>query len=283
MRHESIVKGLMAGAAALLLTTALPLQAQPRASMDRKDDSGIGVARITTVQGDASRRHGEHGDLVSAESGMPVVGGDTVKTGAGGRVELRLDRSNYLRLAPDSEVKLRQMGERAYQIDVIRGTVAYTMMKYGEADVDLRTPESNVVPHKAGVYRVVVPDEKSWMVAVRKGEAEVLTPDNNIIVKKGKMAESRAYEHGKKAGVTSAPSRDGFDEWVARRDQILESERGPVYARGWAPGYIHAGYGWGWPYWDPFWGYYGGYYGWGGPRVVVATHFGGGGRGGHRR
>jgi hypothetical protein len=284
MKLESLRQGLLAGAVLLLAAPAAWTQTSHRTGTggERDQQTGVGVARVTAVQGDASRQHGGRGDTVSAEAGMPLVSGDVLRTGAGGRAELRLDRSNYLRLAPASEVRVRQLGEQSYQIDIVHGTVAYTMMKYGEADVDLRTPESNVVPRKAGVYRITVPDDKSWLVMARHGETEVLTPDHNVIVKRGKMLESRAYEHGAKAGLTSAPRPDGFDEWVARRDQILEQQRGPVYARGpWGPSAVHVGVGWGWPYWDPFW--YGGYYGYGygyGTRVIVSSGFHGGG---HRR
>jgi ferric-dicitrate binding protein FerR (iron transport regulator) len=206
---------------------------------------------------------------------MPLVAGDTVVTGPGGRAEVRLDDANYVRLSQNAEVRLKQLGERTYSLEVLRGTVAYSMLKYGEADVDMQTPNANVVPRKDGLYRVAVLSPKESTVTVRKGEAEVLTPDGTVVVKKGKEAlVSGAAERR----VASAPNKDAFDEWNERRNEMLDRGRGPMYAGGpWYPG-THIGVGWGWPYYDPFWYPYGGFY----PRTVIVTGHRGGG-GGHRR
>lgn len=247
----------MGAAAAVLMTAGLA-----GAAMRQRNE--LGVARVSASAGDAAKRHGTGGDLVQAEAGMPLVAGDTVTTGPGGRLEVRLDDSNYLRLSQNSEVRLKQLGERAFRLDVIRGTVSYSMLKYGEADVDLQTPNANVVPRKDGIYRVTVRGPKESSVIVRKGEAEVLTPDGSVVVKKGK--EAAVSEPGERR-IAAAPGKDPFDEWSERRNDLLEHDRGPVYARGpWYPG-PHIGVGWGWPYYyDPFWyPYYGGF----GPRVVV--------------
>jgi len=200
------------------------------------------------------------------------VAGDTLVTGASSRAEVRLDNSNFVRLGPNSEIKLRQLGERAYQIDVVRGAISYTMMKYGEADVDLRTPNANVVPRKDGVYRVQVTGPKDSQVMVRKGEAEAMTPDGSVVVKKGKALAMRESDPAK-GKVTSAAKQDAFDDWNERRDDILQSARGPIYGGGpWYPSAVHVGVGWGggWGYWGPYWGglwgpYWGGYY----PRAGV--------------
>jgi hypothetical protein len=245
---------------------AASLMAQRPRSESREDDRGVGVARLTAVTGEVSKRHGDRtSELVRAESGTPLVGGDWVATAIGSRAEVRLDRSNFIRLGPNAEIRLLQLGERSFQIDVIRGTVSYTMLKHGEADVDLRAPNANVVPRKDGVYRVEVTGMDDANVVVRKGEAEVLTPDRSVIVKGDKVLIVRDAKGPRQ--VSSAPDRDAFDDWVHRRDRIMEQERGPVYERdGWYPGRVHVGVGWGWgfpwgwgSYWGPYWGY-GGFY-----------------------
>jgi hypothetical protein len=181
------------------------------------------------------------------------------------RAEVRLDDSNFIRLGPSTEVRLLQLGQRSFQVDVIRGSASYTMLKHGEADIDLRTPNGNVVPHKHGVYRVEVPEPARSRVIVRKGEAEVLTPGGSVMVKKGKAISLHDADRAVRTQTASAPSKDGFDQWNERRDRIVEDARGPVYSRrGWAPGRIHLGLGWGWGgpwgWWCPGWGWGPGYY-----------------------
>lgn len=269
-----------------LLAMPVSLFAQPRRQTN-SDNSGVGVARVSMVAGDASRRHGR--DVMAAESGMPLVGGDSLSTGSASRAEIRLDDSNFLRLDSNSEVLLKQLGQRAFQISVVSGSVAYSMLRYGEADVDLRTPNANIVPQKDGVYRVEVLGPKESKLIVRQGEAEVLTPQQNLHVKKGKSYIAREYEHGARMEVASAPDKDAFDEWTQRRDKMMDENRGPRYARNrWFPGMVNVGVGYGgYPYWgggfwgDPLWGpypYYGGFYG--GPTVIVRGGGGGWGRGG---
>lgn len=252
----------------------------------RERSRGTGVARLSAVSGDVIWKHSGLGDVMSGEAGVPLVGGDSIRTNANSKAEIRLDRSNFLRLNSESEVQLLQIGERAFQVSVVRGDVSYTMMKHGDADVDLTTPGGHVVPKKDGIYRVMVFDASNTSVTVRKGEAEVLTPTGNVKVKSGKMM--RVSSNAATArNLNSASEKDTFDDWAKNRDKMMDRERGPGYS-GWyaSPVVVGAGWGWGWgwPYWG--WGpYWGGY--WGGPavRVGVAVPIGGHGGhgGGHRR
>lgn len=260
-------------AAMLLAGTAM---AQPRVNRERPND-GVGVARISAANGDVSKRHGDNGDVVSADAGAPLVSGDSVRTGSGARAEVRLDDSNFLRLGPGAEVQLRQLGDHYFRIEVVRGEVGYTMLKYGRAETSLHAPNADFVLVKEGVYRVAVDGPNSSRVIVRKGEAEVLTSQRSVVVHSGRSMRVEELDHGTRAAVVGAPNKDGFDEWAARRDQMLGSGR-PGYG-GWYPRtMIGVGYGYGYPFYDPFWGFYGGYY----PR-----YYGGGGavivRGGRRR
>lgn len=291
MRAPMINRTWLGVATVALLAMPVSLFAQPRRQTNmNRSDNGVGVARVSMVAGDASRLHGR--DRMAAESGMPLVGGDSLSTGPASRAEIRLDDSNFLRLDANSEVLLKQLGQRAFQINVVRGSISYSMLRYGEADVDLRTPNANVVPQKDGVYRVEVNGPKDSRLIVRQGDAEVLTPQQNVRVKKGKSFVMREYEHGARLETASAPNKDTFDEWIQRRDKMMDQNRGPRYARNpWYPGMVHVGvgYGYGYPYWaggfwgDPLWGpypYYGGFFG--GPTVVVRGggwgRVGGGGR-----
>lgn len=241
----------------LLPSSAAPPRDTPRDAPPKDDRAwpgGIGVARLTAVSGDVTWKHAGSGDVMSAEAGVPLVGGDSIRTNASSKAEIRLDRSNFVRLNADSEVQLLQLGDHAYRLSVVRGDVAYTMMKRGDADVEMKVPGGNVIPRKSGVYRIVAKSPETSAVTVRKGEAEVMTSSGNIRLKSGKTLtlDSSTASARSKSG---APAKDSFDAWVTRRDKILDQDRGPVYA-GWYPGPVTVGlgWGWGWPYWG--WGSY---------------------------
>jgi len=230
---------------------------QARERSDRAAD-GVGVARISTVNGDVAKRHGGNGDLVTADSGAPLVSGDSVLTKAGARAEIRLDRSNFLRLGSNSEVRLRQLGEKYFRIEVLAGDVGYTMLKYGRAEATLHTPNVDYVLVKDGVYRVRVDGPKSSQVQVRKGEAEALTPEKSVVVHSGRSLRVEELDKSTHTAQANLGNRDAFDEWAKRRDQMLSAGQGGY--GGWYPRTV-IGVGYGYPFYDPWWGFYGGYYG----------------------
>ena len=303
-RTMSLPTLLLAGALAIpfAATNLMAAPPPPRTTGRSQASGGVGVARLTAAAGDVQRRHGGVNDVSRANSGTALVGGDSLITGSASRAEVRLDPSNFVRLDENTEIRFRELGERSYQIDVIRGDASYSMMRGGEADVDLRLPNANVVPSKDGIYRVDVASNTKSTVIVRKGQADVLTPSKSTTVKKNKSVAIEGNEQATQTEIASAPGKDAFDAWNQRRDKILEKERGPVYARGgWYPGRVHLGFGWG-PYWGPYWGSYWGSYGGFYNPIIIAPRGGfdrdfghggrsgrgsggfshGGGRGGHR-
>lgn len=223
---------------------------------DRAWPGGIGVARLSAVSGDVTWKHAGSGDVMSAEAGVPLVGGDSIRTNANSKAEIRLDRSNFIRLNSESEVQLIQLGDHAYRLTIVRGDVAYTMMKHGDADVEMKVPGGNVIPRKSGVYRIVINSPDTAAVMVRKGETEILSPSGNARLKSGKTLAVGTGPSPARS-QSAAARKDSFDAWVERRDKILDQDRGPVYA-GWYPGPVTVGlgWGWGWPYsgWGPYWG-----------------------------
>lgn len=257
MKRNIVYGDLWRGVLVLALLLVGPAVAQPPSSRTGRDDgNGIGVARIALIAGDVSRQHGPQGDLVSADAGAPLVGGDSVFTKTGSRAEIRLDETNFLRLGPDTEVRLTQLGERYYQIELVRGTVGYSMLRHGEADASIHTPHADVTFVKDGVYRVTVENSKLTCVVVRRGAAEVSSANRSTTVRRGQSFRASEPEQGKR--VAAAPKRDAFDEWVERRDRFAAEGREMRAGRPWRV-YPTIGLGYGYPFYDPFWGFYGGY------------------------
>ena len=59
-----------------------------------KTDQGVG--RISMIHGDVSTQRGDSGTWSAAILNQPVVNGDKVSTGDGGRAEVQLDYANAL-------------------------------------------------------------------------------------------------------------------------------------------------------------------------------------------
>src|ERR1700726_286232 len=65
-----------------------------------------GVGRISMIHGDGSTQRGDSGDWSAAVLNQPLLNGDKVSTGAGGRAEVQLDFANILRLGSNAQASI---------------------------------------------------------------------------------------------------------------------------------------------------------------------------------
>jgi hypothetical protein len=263
----------------MAVALAIPSWAEGRydARGNRNSGSQLGVARVSLADGDVVIQRAGTGDRMQALGGMPMVAGDSISTGRNSRVEVELGRANFVRLAPESKLRIDDLGNRNYRVEVVSGTVMYSELPGGEADTNILTPHVTVLPTKKGEYRIDVLEAGQTNVAVRKGEAEVISPDGSEVLKKGRRIVVRGEASNTEVRMAKLGDRDSFAQWNKRRNKLLAD--GSV-RRGWAPFY-----GPYYPYWAwSGWGYYPFYrpYPYAGVGGTVVISGGGGGRGGHR-
>ncbi|MBY0507806.1 MAG: FecR family protein [Bryobacteraceae bacterium] len=229
-----------------------------------------GMARMSVADGAVEVLRGS-GDRVAGRGGMTLQADDTVFTGRSSRAEIDLGPGNLIRLSEETRVRVVDIGNRYYRVEVLSGEASVSQLKGAEADIDILTPQATARPRKAGVYRVTVREGAQTDVTVRKGEAEV-GPER---VKSGQRVSLRGGRQSPEVRASAAEPKDAFDRWNERRDDVLE----PRYRNN----NVLLGGGFGYPYWGSgFWGP-----GWGpglwgpgfgggfGPRVFVGRGFGG--------
>src|SRR6202044_3035346 len=102
-----------------------PGQAGPMGNAEPGGPSGEGpaandhgVGRISMIHGAVSTQRGDSGDWSAAILNQPVLGGDKVSTGDGGRAEVQLDFANILRLGADSKANVANLTKEKIQIQV---------------------------------------------------------------------------------------------------------------------------------------------------------------------
>ena len=70
-----------------------------------------------------------------------------------------------------------------------RGLIDYSVFKGTEAEVEIDTANVAIRPaQKDGIYRIEINAEGETLVIVRKGSAEIATPQGSTQVEKGQMA-----------------------------------------------------------------------------------------------
>jgi hypothetical protein len=266
----------------LLLALAVLAAAPARAQEQEEEKTDTGVARISLIRGEVFMTRGDSGDQVAAKINIPLVRGDKVFTGEKAQAEIQLDHSNIIRLAPGAEIRIADLTRSQIQLQVAKGLVNYTVLKTNEAQIELDTPNMAVRPVKDGSYRIQVTSPTETLLIVRKGDADVTTPEGTTKVDEGRIIMVRGSDKPEYQ-LAKAPDRDDWDKWNNDRDKEIQNAKSYKYANhyytgaqdldrngrweyiqeygdyawtpyvsaGWAP--YSAGY-WGWaPYWGWTW------------------------------
>jgi hypothetical protein len=197
-----------------------PQPGGPSGEGPAKVDQGVG--RISMIHGAVSTQRGDSGTWSAAVLNQPVVNGDKVSTGPDGRGEVQLDYANILRLGSSSQANIANFTQKYIQIQVGQGLANYSVFGESEAEPEIDTPNVAVHPaHQDGVFRIEVRPDGDSIIIVRKGEAQISTPQGIGEVKQGEMATVRGSGADARYKISPAPERDDWDRWNTDRDRMI--------------------------------------------------------------
>jgi hypothetical protein len=254
-------------------------QAPPPDAMGQEQGPSPGAARISLMNGQVSTMRGDSGDWVAAIVNAPVVQGDAVATAQGSRAEIQLDFANILRLDQNAEVKIAALNQNRIQIQVASGRIDFVVLKGSEAQVEIDTPNMAVLPQGEGVYRIQIDADSQTQLTVRKGRAQVSTPEGSTDVVQDEVIHVRGTDNPEYQVASAAPD-DEWDKWNSKRNRTIQQaqswqymnqyytgaqdldqygtwENTPDYGDVWSP---NVGPDWE-PYadgnwdWEPYWGW----------------------------
>ncbi len=192
------------------------------AAWAQEDEPGRGVARLSLMNGDVSIRRGDSGDWMAGAVNTPLMVRDSVLTGVGSRAEVQFDWANMLRLAPGTEVRLAELENQRYQVELARGTVTLGVLRDSDAEIEVNTPQVSVRPVKRGLYRITVREDGHSEVTVRAGEAEVFTPRGTERLDSGRAMLVRGTASDPEFQMVRAAAEDDWDRWNENRNRDLE-------------------------------------------------------------
>ncbi len=206
----------------LFAVTGLLAAAQegPPPSEDRPQGNEPGVAHISLIHGDVSMQRGDSGDWVATSINTPVVSGDTVSTSDGSRAEIQLDFANVLRLSGQSQAKIADLSHNHIQVQIAQGYANLSMLRAGDGEVEIDTPNVAIHPARDGRYRIEVNSDSETNVIVRQGEAEVSTPQGSTTVHAGEVISIHGTDDPEYK-VSEAPGADDWDRWNQDRDRAI--------------------------------------------------------------
>ncbi len=196
--------------------------AQPQAQEQAQAEPSSSVARISLTHGDVSTQRGDSGDWATAALNQPMVSSDKISTGTNSRAEVQLDSANILRLGDSTLASIAGLSRTQIQVQLERGLIDYSVFKGTEAQVEIDTANAAVRPaQKDGIYRIEINAEGETLITVRKGSAEIATPQGSTQVEKGQMAIVRGTGDDTQYKLAEAPSNDSWDSWNNERNRLI--------------------------------------------------------------
>ncbi|MFM2126242.1 MAG: hypothetical protein RL328_2693 [Acidobacteriota bacterium] len=257
---------------------ALPTVAQ---NYDEGDDPEHGVARLSLMNGDVSVRRGDTGEVVAGELNAPLVALDHVLTGEGSRAEVQFDWATMIRMGPASEIRLGELTDGSYLIQVAEGQTTVRILRDSNAQVEISTPTISVRPTQKGTYRITVRPDGATEVTVRDGQADIFTPRGSEVLREGRTLQARGTASDPEFMIVAGIPKDDWDRWNQDRDRDLDrgyddyryvsqSIPGAAGLSGYGRWVYDSPYGWVWvpnvtTGWAPYrigrWSYVN-YYGW---------------------
>ncbi|MGA8144519.1 MAG: DUF6600 domain-containing protein [Candidatus Acidiferrales bacterium] len=178
-----------------------------------------GVARVSSIRGDVSTQRGDNGEWVAATVNTPVAQGDRVSTGDKSRAELQLDFADTLRMSDRVTVKIANLTRSQIQLQIGEGLTTYTVNRGAEAATEIDTPNAAIRPLAGdGEYRILVNSDAETQVVIRRGSAEISTPQGSTRVDAGQMITIAGTDNPQYR-VSQAPARDDWDNWNNDRNR----------------------------------------------------------------
>ncbi len=202
---------------------------QAGAEPEPQDQPGAPVARLSVINGDVSVRRGDSGEWVAAAMNAPLMAGDAISVGPGGRAEVQFDFANFVRIAGDSELRISSLENGRYQVQMARGMATWRVLRDGSAQAEISTPLVAVHPERDTAVRVDIAPDNSTRVIVRRGAADVSHARGSQQIREGGMMMVRGEPNDPEFQVVAAVPRDGWDAWSDERDQYLLRAQSPQY------------------------------------------------------
>ena len=189
------------------------------------------VARISLISGnDVSFSRGDDPeDWQPADLNVPMTLGDRIWTGDDGRIELQVHGGSVVRLAARTDAQALNLTGSMKQFSISLGTASFQVRRLADDEVfEVDTPNAAVTFERPGDYRVDVDNDGNSRVQVRRGRAIAAAGGGQVPLSAGDEMDIDGIDQPR-YDIVAVPRPDGWDQWVAQRDQQLAQGRSYTY------------------------------------------------------
>jgi hypothetical protein len=217
----------------LLLIVLLAMPAAARANNDDNQDEPLEtarVARVSLLRGEVDLCRAGNNQWESASPNLPLVEGDTIATGPDARFEIQIDDLTFVRVGPDSVLRLATLRDGGVALSLTVGVVTASLAGFDHERefFEIDGPQMTVAAERGGSYRLDAGSDGRVGVTVRGGgRARIYSETSGFTLRDGRRAELIAA--GDEAGdwdLLVAPPFDEWDQWTDERERrVLELAR----------------------------------------------------------
>src|ERR1044072_6133026 len=211
-----------------LLSTLLLFSPAVRAADDTTDDEyeeHARVLRVSLTKGEVSLLRAGESEWESARLNTPLVEGDTLSTGRDSRLEIQADSRNFIRVGPDSVLKVVTLRDEGIALSISEGTATIRLARFDKdkAHFEVDAPRTTVAAERTGQDRIEVLQEGAVRVTVREeGRARVYSNNSGFELRSGRTASLYVDGAGEADWALSrAADFDEADSWNRQRAQDL--------------------------------------------------------------
>lgn len=175
---------------------------------------------INLVSGNVTVGRGDRQQALTSTDDLQT--GDSVTTGAGGRVEVLLNPGSYMRVDENSEFEMTDASLDELFVKLVKGSavVEVTGADDVELSIGINTPQADALIIKGGIYRFNVLPNKTTEILVRKGRvlfgkgmtSKIKGGQKVIIGRDGSVVE---------VAKLNKKEQDSLDIWSKERAETL--------------------------------------------------------------
>jgi hypothetical protein len=175
------------------------------------------AARLSYVQGAVSLQPAGIDDWTAATINRPLSGGDQLWSDRASRAEIDFG-SAIVSIADSTSLALLNLADDAVQLQLSAGTTNITLRQPDQAVAfEIDAPNASVSLVRTGSYRIEVDAAGNTTVAIRSGQAQVVTSAGQSVILRG--GQGAQFASSGDVDVATVAGADEFDRWCAQRER----------------------------------------------------------------
>lgn len=212
------------------LLFAVSLLLAPRVHAQEPVDSHARIVRLSYTEGDVQLAGGQDFGFENATLNTPLSERDQIRTGSQGRAEIQFEDGSTIRLAPESQITLSQLGRfssgaTVTSVDLDAGEAEFKIARHGDDSIFTVHARQRVIElTHTSLFRVTNTNSDPLEIAVWKGEVSLTDPDSGsqVAIKKNETFALDALD-ASRYDLEKGAEADDLDDWSTQREEYASS------------------------------------------------------------